>query len=948
MKDRVTTYSFSCDLIKELAGVIDKEYIKKGKDMSRLALVFEGKRPTLYLRRELAARMNKSFCPPVFFDIDELVGYIARQDAPRLAVSDLEACFIVYELARQVSPGLMKGRSSFSRFLPWAREIVTFIEHLDLEGTGDDVLKNIQEKAAIGYEIPPAINAVLKNIESLRVQFHQRLRLGNMYSRGLLYQEAGQAVAHVPFGEYDEIWFCNILAYQKVQLGILKDLYERGRARFFFQGGPDEWPVIKNIHEVLKTEVKPPKAGREEGPKTSLYAAFDRHSEVAAVREILKTVDDPDRCVILTPDVDTVVPLVSEIAGAVPALNISMGYPVKRSSLYALFGAIRAAQESRKDGAYYTKDYLNAIRHPLVKNIKFREDRQVTRMLVHSIEELLTGQIEGKLSGSLFVRLDDIEGSDEARERLFSMLGDAGITADGTEYKEIISRLHKLILSGWEKIETLGEFARCADDMLDVLLTKSQLPEYPLDLSVAKKIFSVTSDLKNPVFGKEEFKQEDVFSIAADIIEGEKIKFSGSPLQGLQVLGLWESRLLAFDTVVVIDAHESVLPKLRMYEPLIPREVMTSLGLSKPEKEEEIQRYHFMRLLQAARDVRIAYIDDGRTERSRFVEELIWESQKRSGSLESPPLGRARFALEISRKKRTAGKTKEMVGMLSRLSFSATSIDTYMNCPLKFYYRYALGLREKKDILSEMEAKDIGDFIHDILFRAFLPFKCARPVIDAAFRKKFFKLVDEAFAVTFQKRMPKDAGIMREIMIYRLKKFLESETDRAEASVEKILFLEETFRGKMRYKDTAFNIQARLDRADELKDGSVLIVDYKTGGQELMPKRYDKIRSMPLTRDEMRRNVRSFQLPLYLYALRETAGIPRTRPMNAALYYLRTSDLEYFLKGADLEGPNEIIDCFMNAAGCLISEILDTGKEFKGDDSNTRYCQMCPYGGMCR
>jgi len=87
------------------------------------------------------------------------------------------------------------------------------------------------------------------------------------------------------------------------------------------------------------------------------------------------------------PHPDNIIPLLSEISAYVNDFNISMGYPLKRSSLYSLFEFIFNAQLSKKEGAYYAKDYLKVLRHPLVKILNLLNNETVTRVLIHKIEE---------------------------------------------------------------------------------------------------------------------------------------------------------------------------------------------------------------------------------------------------------------------------------------------------------------------------------------------------------------------------------------------------------------------------------------------------------------------------------------------------------------------------------------------------------------------------------
>jgi ATP-dependent helicase/nuclease subunit B len=134
----------------------------------------------------------------------------------------------------------------------------------------------------------------------------------------------------------------------------------------------------------------------------------------------------------------------------------------------------------------------------------------------------------------------------------------------------------------------------------------------------------VAMQFKRAAFGEETFEAEDLFKIFRNKLENETVAFSGSPLKGVQILGVLETRALNFGHVLVLDANESILPKLKIREPLIPRDVMISLGLDRLEKEEEIQRYQFSRLIASAGRVDLFYAESEEHHRSRFVEDLVW------------------------------------------------------------------------------------------------------------------------------------------------------------------------------------------------------------------------------------------------------------------------------------------------------------------------------------
>ena len=130
--DRIITYGLSEDFIQRLADFTESNFLKKGADLSRVAFVFAGKRPALFLSKRLSGKIKKGFISPRFFSIDEFTEYALTKKKPFAKVSDMDACFMVYNLARRVCPDILKDRQSFCSFLPWAREIISFIDQLDL------------------------------------------------------------------------------------------------------------------------------------------------------------------------------------------------------------------------------------------------------------------------------------------------------------------------------------------------------------------------------------------------------------------------------------------------------------------------------------------------------------------------------------------------------------------------------------------------------------------------------------------------------------------------------------------------------------------------------------------------------------------------------------------------------------------------------------------------
>ncbi len=946
--EKVISYSLSENYIHNLASFIEENYIREAKDISKLALVFGGKRPELFLKRELALRLGKTFFGPRFFSMDEFAEYILAKNGPFGKISDLDSCFLIYQLSREIAPDILREKESFSLFLPWAREILSFIEQLDLEDIKLIELNRIQLNASIGYDVPQSINALLEKITLIRNAYHHELKKRKAYTRGLVYLLASQGVKEADFSEFTEIFFCNLFYSHQTESKIVKELLDRDKAIFVFQGDEREWPVLKKFSDSLSYPIRPRDNAPGDEYKLWMGAGFDMHSQVGLARDILKEIKDKDKTVIVLPNPESLIPLLSEISADAGDFNVSIGYPLKRSPVYSLFECIFKAQETKKDkSCYYVKDYLRLLAHPLVKNLRLlAQEPAALRILTHKIEEILTGRDKTAVSGSLFFQLSEIEELKDIYELVLSALKDMDIPASYAELKSILKELHQLFFYAWEAPRNFADFTLSLDKVINVLLNKGFLGSYPLNLKILERMLSIKEELESAEFGLEAFNPEDMFRVFMNKLDNEMTAFSGSPLKGLQILGLFETRSLNFENVIILDVNENFLPKLKVYEPLVPREVMISLGLNRLEKEEEIQRYQFKRLLSGARKAYLIYEESPKKEKSRFVEELLWERQKAQDALEVMEIPRGVFEVTYLPAKAAILKNKKMIEFLEGIEYSASSINTYLGCPLRFYYQYVLGLREKDSINEEPESSDVGVFIHDLLYEAYSGFIGKKPLINQRFRERFFRLLENNFEAEFKRKMKSDSFIVKKIMRIRMERFLDNEARR---EVDEVVGLELELKDKLSVDEKSFRFTCRLDRIDRLSDGSLLVLDYKTAGAEL-PKGAGKLPEEDFSRETLRDTVKSFQLPLYLHFAQK---IYPGRDINAALYTL--NDLgknlglkELFKKDMDLEAKEKAMRFYLKALEFILRDILNPNIPFSADTSGYNKCGYCQFGYLCR
>ena len=189
----------------------------------------------------------------------------------------------------------------------------------------------------------------------------------------------------------------------------------------------------------------------------------------------------------------------------------------------------------------------------------------------------------------------------------------------------------------------------------------------------------------------------------------------------MQVLGGLETRSLQFERVFILDANEGVFPEAGPESTLLPFPVRQALGLSTYRDQEDIAAYHFELLAAGAKEMHLFYVNSADKERSRFVERLLWERQRESGLMEERGLISAvSYRVDLTNAPPAAiPKTAEVAAWLPTVEYSATSLDAYLQCPLKFYYRTVLRLSPREDISGEIESAEIGTFVHAVLSRYF-------------------------------------------------------------------------------------------------------------------------------------------------------------------------------------------------------------------------------------
>lgn len=885
------TLIITSDIVLKLSECIIN--FRASKDFSRILVLFPNKRPAYYLLKQISKQLKSAYIPPVIFTLNEFVNNIATKLQPLRLVNGPDKVWILFETLKKIRMDLFN--SCFSEFYLWGVKLSDAIDEIEMGGVDDKKLVNLTLS-----DIPHQLHQITSNLHTLRKEFYSELK-----SRGFTTQAMNFRViatekfpSEMLLKSYDSIYLC----------GFYKPLYL-------------EEVVLEKLNSLpcAVTITKPQQDNFNDISKIHIYSAFDTHSQVKKIREILSDGFEPSKTVVVLTQAESLLPFLSEVISRfnIP-YNVSMGYPLTRTPLYAFIETIIKLQEGRKDNKYRVKDYLALILHPYLKSI-------LTRGII-SENTYLENKISESISKKVFITLEELE----------------------SEFNEnnILPEIHKRFIKAFEDLTTFEKLSEQLTAIFQFIL-KSQdrePSEYSLlNRRLFEKFFTIFEDMKKLLFKDYIMEPKAIFSLFRYYIAVESpitLPFPKDALDGLQILGMLETRNLNFEKVIIMDVIEGVMPSLSKYDPILPSGIRKFLGLPGYKERELIFKKNFVSLLNSAKEVHLIYKKHSKDVRSRYIEEIIWEKQKRLKNLkdESCIVTPVRCLLEIKDVERRypVVKSEGVVNLLRTISYSPSSIDTYLSCPARFYYSTVLGLEDKE---RNKEAAQIGRCVHSILNEFLARYKGRELKITDSEVEYFKRVIDKKIEEFFGETAG-EVYLFAAVAKDRLFNFLDYEKTR-DFCVE-ILDTEKELHGKFRLKNgEEIELLGRVDRIDRRKDNYCLI-DYKTQGYK---KPSNNLTDALDTRAQMKKFIKSFQLPIYTYLFKKNYPSVEYNNIKAIFYNMQDIKEEEIFSGVSME--KLMSDIFLPSLANLLEEILNPEVCFEKDSDDEEYCSNCPYWVMC-
>ena len=958
-----------------------------GKDLHHAAIVFNNKRPVSYLQHHLADTIGKPFWSPSFYTIQEFFALstnlqIADGFTQFFTLLKQYNALLKEENAKEINPDV---------FYPIARIILSDFAQIDNDlVNADQLFEELEDIAVIEKNfqyLTPEQQAFLeqfwtsfsigkqKNHQQQFIKmwrrmprlyrgFHDTLEQNGQTTMAAVYRKLAIGKAEKPdfIADFDQgkLVFAGFNALSNAEAVIFKRWNEEGKALFYFD--TDTYYMDDDTQEAglfLRKNIqrlglpnalglsKPLiKAGNKE---INVYKTQGQTAQAKILQHelesdypMLEAQDNAGKIALILADESLLLPVLQTIPThytndehiTLPLnLNVTMGYPLLASSIFGLADIWLTVQaqlaKGKKDTVYY-REVEAFLSHPLIG---------ISQEIRHMLQqEILTKQI-------VEVGLPLLKQAGTLAELFFSKAktGAVAITSLQEVFKKVLEQqLAEKIVKQTEVdlfIATIKELNR----LHDTLATFASLLPLPFVLSLVQKA-----------------------------VQGIAVPLTGEPLQGVQVMGLLESRSLDFDHVYILGVNEGVLPQISVSPSFIPDSIRRAYGLPVIENQDAISAYMFYRLLQRSRKISLVYngqADENTTgEPSRFLRQLEFESgytfkyfnQSQSVTTEHPVNMVVKKEGDIlARLNAYLDQEPPAPDQHVPLRLSATAITTYMNCPVQFFFKYIAKIEEPDELSENLEANNIGSMLHYVLECFYAELKAEGSYITAeritAHRKNLGRLAERAFAKVMynnENQVVEHNG-MQHVVLAIVSEYanviLDHDVKEAPFS---ILGLEakDEIKFKIGVQDTTHELTLHgiIDRIDT-KDGITRVVDYKTGRDELQFSSLEEIFNI----SSDKQNKALVQTLFYTYVYEQSRHITGLEPNLYLIRKMRTEGTLFQLseprkkkiqlQAEHLEGLKQDFNVLLKAK---LEEMFNPEIPFIHTPIMDN-CKYCPYVSLC-
>ncbi len=958
-------------------------------------IIFPHDRPRRYLIELLRQyeRVPKPTLLPRMLTMHEVINLFCAQNSTILQdASLLDQVYILHQAVNKTAQdddiiGQYFARMDLANFLPWGTRLAALFEEYMLE------LQTVENIHHAEGEVSAQAAVLLSSLSKIHNNYLSLLKDNLWTTPGLnALNAATQSDIPPMFTSQDNkhIFIAGFLAPHRAEQKILKTLWQNG-AHICLHSDPHlpQHKALQEIHWSCHDHVAwvnewqctcqsytqdPSSQGLDNQAQKYFFSGYDVHSQLLEIKELLRKQNlsipenNQSTAIVLTAP-SLLMPMLHHLPDQ--EFNVSMGYPLAKSPLFALLDAITSLHtssiEDKQNVQYYWRNLLHCLRHPYIQMLKtlpaVHDDAQDQDGKMQPIRHILHQMEHALRQGSRYVELK-------------------ALCHEHTENcppaeRELVSDIITSLGQNFANINTPLALAQALMNLCQLLLNHGQgiWESSPLDAeAIYRLVQRVIPTLKASSMAHEVLPKYTLFSLMQHLMQAERVPFEADPITGLQVLGLLETRLLHFEKLIIVDATDDILPGFAAQDPLLPDALRQTLGLLDTSQRERHLAHILHRLMAQAKEIHFFWQEgvgrsslfDGKKSRSRFIDAAIWKEEQQLGYIikngDDPlrvapcvisPMAHNPNSIEVTDIIRKKIHDKLMYGI------SPTRLDSYIQCPQRFAWENIYKFSPLEEVTEGYDPLIVGNLLHKILYLLYEPFKGKKVQqghIDT-------KLILTHFESCFEKekleqKLPPDALIMLRMAVpMRLKKFLHNQPD-----LTHIVSLEEELLTTIAMpQGHNFKLKGRVDRVDKrfiLGEQQLIILDYKTG--KLPQIKYDVWDDDSLWQDittwtpqvndgndllkQITESFESVQLPCYMHICRNNYKEPI---FDAAWVDLASSGEEHALLKDEhlLDWRSNIIKKQIPSLLQFILNHMTSSSHFSPHEG--KHCKYCPYGALC-
>ncbi len=952
----------------QIAGLFYKEY---GADVSRLAFIFPNRRAGLFFQKYLSEVAEKPLFSPTILTINDLfIQLSGKQTADHISM-----LFVLYDIYIRQSG----STETFDEFLYWgemllndfddvdkymvnARMLFTNVTDLkeiesDFSFLTEDQIAAIRTFWSSFYPKNDAPNqqsflAVWQILYALYAELREALAAEGRGYEGMIFREVVEGLEKGQSYDlpYDKVVFVGLNALSTSEERFLSQLQKLDIADFYWDYASDKVRDTNNkasyfVERNLRNFPSQLNLESSDEEKTAEIEVIGIPSGIGQAKQVYSLLEElcdqkemnseeALRTAIILPDENLLVPVLNAIPEQIRRINVTMGYPLAGTPIASLMEYVLALQKNvryvDRQPVFYFRDVFPILNHRYIS----ATDPAIIASLVKDIAEnnkiYINHEELGKtpLLNILFTPVTDVSGFSNYLIRLLQELNKVTGRAEEEEDEDKCQR----------STDIEQEF------IFHYFTTVNRLKDIMLEAGVEMKI-------------------DTYFRLLKRITDTITIPFQGEPLSGLQVMGVLETRALDFDRLIILSMNEGIFPLRKAANSFIPYNLRRGFGLPTYEHQDSVWAYHFYRLIYRADHVSLLY--DTRNnglqtgEVSRFVHQLRYHYEV--------PMKRKLVVYNVSSSKTPPLEVKKSEAVMKRLdnfcrngemAISASAINTYLDCPLKFYFSVVEGVKEEEEVSETIESSMFGTILHKVMEDLYKPL-CGKMVTADLLKliRKDTPLLTDAIARAFAKEFFKTDVIrplngqnflIGEMIRKYVLKILENDSKltpfyyvESEKRMECLLALPGS--------QKEVRLKGFIDRIDQIGD-TARIIDYKTGSGLSV---FSSMESL-FNKEEKERPKAIMQVFMYAW-MYNNAKDRRGIIIKPGIYYMRTLfatlfDASVYYRPEREKRPVDdfagYIDDFENGLKACLSEIFDPGVPFIQTPTG-KACSYCPFKGIC-